>query len=69
MEIATGQLERLLVPVPETLYQLGIGRTKLYDLFERGDLVPVKIGRRTFITQRSIYEYVDRLTTEATALK
>ena len=64
-----GQLERLqrqLTPVTETLYQLGIGRTKLYELCEARELVAVKIGTRTFITQASIDEFVDRLTAAAT---
>jgi len=70
MEIVAEQVERLqrlLVPVPEALYQLGIGRTKLTELWEAGELVAVKIGTRTFITQESINAFVDRLTQAATA--
>jgi hypothetical protein len=69
MEIVAEQVQRLLTPVPEALYQLGIGRTKLTELWEAGELTAVKIGTRTFITQESINAFVSRLTQAATALK
>lgn len=53
---------RLLVPYDETMHQLGdIGRTTLYELFDRGELTRVNIGRRGFVTAKSIAAYVDRL--------
>jgi hypothetical protein len=36
-------------------------------MFDSHDLVPVKIGQRTYVTQQSICDFVDRLTAEATA--
>jgi hypothetical protein len=39
----------------------GIGRTMLYDLMAAGELEQVKIGRRGFVTAKSIAAYVDRL--------
>ena len=60
------ELHRKLTPVPETLYQLGIGRTSLYRLFAEGVLVPVHVGRRVFVPQANIDDYVARLTAAAT---
>lgn len=58
---------RLLVPIPETRRILGgLGLTTTYELFKRGDLVKVNIGRRSFVTKRSLDAYVDRLTEAAT---
>jgi hypothetical protein len=54
-----------LVSVREALRQIPVGRTKLYDLFDRSELVPIKVGARAFVTQRSIDEFVERLAAEA----
>ncbi|VEG55658.1 Helix-turn-helix domain [Mycolicibacterium aurum] len=60
--------DRLLVPIPETCGRLGgISRTMMYELIDRGELVKVNIGRRGFITAKSIAAYVERLTAAATA--
>lgn len=49
-------------PIPTAQAKLGgIGRTKLYDLFDQGELVRVNIGRRAFVTQSSIDAYLSRL--------
>ncbi len=62
------ETDRLLVPYPETMAQLGgIGRTTLYELIDHGELVRVNIGRRGFITAKSLAAYVDRLSEAATA--
>ncbi|MCF6391042.1 helix-turn-helix domain-containing protein [Mycobacterium sp. MBM] len=54
------------MPIPEARYALGdIGRTTLYEMIARGDIVKVNIGRRGFITAESLGEYVDRLTASA----
>ena len=59
---------RLLVPYDETRTKLGgIGRTKLWELVNAGELVRVNVGRRGFITANSIAEYVDRLSSAAAA--
>jgi hypothetical protein len=53
---------RLLISYDETRHKLGgIGRTTLYELFERGELERVNIGRRGFVTAKSLAAYVDRL--------
>ena len=54
--------ERLLYPHEEARERLGgIGRSTLYKLVERGDLVNVKIGKRSFITADSLKAFVDHL--------
>lgn len=61
------ETDRLLVPYDEVRHKLGdIGRTTLYELFERRELVRVNIGRRGFVTAKSLAAYVDRLS-EATS--
>jgi len=58
--------DRLLVPINDTGPMLGgVGRTMIYELVNRGELVKVKIGRRGFITAKSIAAYVDRISEAA----
>lgn len=64
---ATDRPQRLLVSVQEALYQLSISRSRLYDLLAAGDLTAVKIGNRTYITQQSVRDFVDRLTAASLA--
>ena len=53
---------RRLVSIPEARAILGgIGRTTVYELISRGDIVKVNIGRRGFITSESLAAYMDRL--------
>lgn len=55
-----------LVSIPEARAMLGgIGHTTAYELSNRGELVKVNIGRRSFITAESLAAYVDRITTAA----
>lgn len=59
---------KLLIPVPEARSRLGgIGQTTIYELFKSKELVRVNIGRRAFVTEHSIQQYVERLEQEATA--
>jgi excisionase family DNA binding protein len=39
----------------------GIGRTTVYELIKRGELTQVHVGRRSFLTAKSLAAYVDRL--------
>lgn len=53
--------ERAIMPIPESqTYLGGIGLTKLYELIKQGELVKVNIGRRGFITLKSLEAYVER---------
>jgi hypothetical protein len=42
-------------------------RTTVYELIKRGDLVKVNIGRRSFVTSKSLAAYVERLSAAASA--
>lgn len=52
---------RKLLSIADTLDELPIGRTKLYELIGRGELETVHIGRRVFIVGESLDEFVERL--------
>ena len=53
---------RLLHSIEGTREILGdVGRTMTYDLINAGKLKKVKIGTRTFITDKSIRAYVHEL--------
>lgn len=43
----------------------GVGRTTVYDLIKRGELTQVHVGRRSFLTAKSLEAYVDRLSEAA----
>jgi excisionase family DNA binding protein len=45
----------------------GIGRTTVYELIKRGELTQVHVGRRSFLTSKSLAAYVDRLSAVALA--
>lgn len=58
-----GETTRRLVPIPDARTDLGnIGHTTIYELVKRGKLEKVNIGRRSFITARSLDSYIDSLT-------
>lgn len=60
--------ERLLTPIDRARAVLGdVGRTKVYELVNAGEIVKVSIGRRSFITTESLAAYVDRLSEAASA--
>jgi hypothetical protein len=51
-----------LVSIPDSMALLGgIGRTKLWELCNDGELERVGVGRRTFVTAKSLHAYVERL--------
>jgi len=59
---------RMLVPYGEAMQALGgIGRTTLFELINGGQLERVNIGRRGFITTKSLTAYVDSLSETADA--
>lgn len=61
----TPAAQQLIVSVSTAQRLLGgIGRTKVYDLINRGELVKVNVGRRGLITTASIESYVARLSGE-----
>ena len=53
--------KKLLLTVAEAARLLGIGRDKLYDIINRGDLESVMIDHRRRIPRDAIDTYVCRL--------
>jgi excisionase family DNA binding protein len=52
---------RPLVYTPEEVAKLlKVGRTKVYELIQRGDLRSVKIGKSRRISSRALDEYIER---------
>lgn len=49
------------ISIGETVYRFGIGRTKLYELINNGEIEAVKLGRRTLICTSTVRAFVDRL--------
>ena len=50
-----------LASIKETGVELNIGRTKVYELIDDGELETVKIGRRHLIVRASIGRLIARL--------
>ena len=43
----------------------GLGRTRVFDLIGTGELKSVKIGRRRFVPDSAIQEYIESLKVSA----
>ena len=50
-----------LVSIKKGADELGVGRTKTYELIDNGELETVKIGRRRLIVHASIGRLIARL--------
>lgn len=50
-----------LVELEGARAELHLGRTKLHELINNGQLVRVKLGARSFITRESLDSFVDNL--------
>ena len=57
-----------LIAVPAVLARLGIGRTKLYQLIDSGELRSMKIGSRRFVTDAAVDDFITRLDRRAQRL-
>jgi len=61
-------IERRVAPIERLLYSLdqasealgGLGRTSIFELIKQGQLKVVRIGRRTFVSQQALAEFVHR---------
>ena len=51
---------RLLVSIPAAAHLLSVGRSTIYELIWRGELVPIKIGRCVRIRRSDLEDYVTR---------
>ena len=58
----TDDIGRLLT-LPQAMDQLSCGRTKLYELHQRGYLELVKLDCRTRVTERSVKQFLRNLIT------
>ena len=54
MRVNVEELDPLPVTINEAIELLGIGRTNLYALIDRGHLEVVTIGRRTLVKYESL---------------
>jgi hypothetical protein len=61
----TNGFDKACYSVNQTLHILSIGRTSLYALVKRGDLTPLKIGKKTLFTAENISELLNKLRGEA----
>jgi excisionase family DNA binding protein len=52
-------VEPIVTTIKGTAEALGIGRTKIYDLINAGELETVKIGTRRLVTIASIRKLVE----------
>jgi hypothetical protein len=50
-----------LIELEEARAELHLGRTKLHELINAGQLVRVRIGARAFITRESLDKFIDGL--------
>ena len=57
----------MLVSIKKGADELGIGRTKTYELIGDGELETVKIGKRHLIVHASIGRLIDRLAQRVSA--
>lgn len=54
-------MEKLFYTVTEAGQSLGLGRTKIYELIERGDLESVKIDSSRRISAEALASYAKKL--------
>jgi len=53
--------EKLAYTIREVMQVTGLGRSKIYMLFESGDLRPKKAGRRTLVLKADLENYLTGL--------
>lgn len=58
--------ENLLLTVEQAAYQLGLRRSKTYELIQKGELGSVVIGRSRRVPVKLLSQYIERLITEQT---
>lgn len=49
------------ITIGKAIEVFGIGRTKLYELIQKGEIEAFKLGRRTLIRTQSAREFINRL--------
>lgn len=58
--VSNNHSEPLTVRIPAAIRMTGIGRSKLYELIQSGDIEIVKIGSATLIPVESLRQLIDR---------
>ena len=58
-------MERLLLSPEEAAEVLGVGRSRIYDLMRKRELVSVRIGKCRRVPVAALKAYVERLTKDA----
>lgn len=53
--------DQLLYNIPDAAERLGVGRTSIYGLIDRGELRSVRIGRRRLVPAAALDEFVEKL--------
>ena len=55
-----GGLTPITVRIPKAVAMLGIGRSKLYQFIQSGEIEIIKVGRTTLIPVESLRRFVNR---------
>jgi excisionase family DNA binding protein len=58
-------MDKLLLKIEDAADALSLGRSKTYELIQRGELRTVKIGRATRVPAEAIREFVARHAADA----
>jgi excisionase family DNA binding protein len=58
---------KLAYSIEDAAAALSIGRTKLYELINAGELKPVKIGRRTLIMHSALEALLEKFASQTHA--
>ncbi|MBE0532634.1 MAG: DNA-binding protein [Rhodospirillales bacterium] len=63
--VIDGLADRILAPIPTAARALGIGRTRMYQIIDAGNVESVKLGKRHLVVVESLHAYADRLRAKA----
>lgn len=58
-----------LVPIDEACHITGLGRSAFYERLKAAELTPVKLGRRTLVSEQECFAFVQAKLAEARELQ